>query len=372
MLIGDNEQGKSNVFWTPFIAANYYDKFMLGVAIHNLGIPFNRVQYLAIPMYSFGGNRVSGMADISYSFLPKSGLKLSKFGLSVRSFKQTDSLPEKNDGYYVTLSPFWYAKLGNRKAASPFSQTLFVQTMYRLDKNGRSQTEQVGGFVKYDLNFMYPDHQFNIGLRSDFISNVVNADRMGRSSIEATYRLRYIRNKRSRWMELRGYAGGNWLFDFDQMTNTENYMLSLSGASGRQDLFTEDYFFGRTETTGFLSQQRLENMGGFRSTSSYGTSADWVAAGNFWLQSPIGPNIFGIFADAGVFANPLNNGSARAAYDVGLGIRVGKVFGLYFPVYISDDMDNAYASANYGSRIRFTLQLNILNRGLIDIKSILK
>ena len=363
-MIGDNEQGKSNVFWMPMIAANQNDRFMLGAAIHNFGVPFNRVQYLVVPMYSFGGKRISGMADISYSFLPKKNLKLSKFGVAVRSFKETDSEAFKgNDGYYFTASPFWFAKLGNRKEASPISQTLLVQSMYRLDVFGRTQIEQVGGFAKYDFNYNKPDHEINVGLRSDFISNVNNGDQMGRSSIEATDRFRYIRNESSRWVELRGYAGGNWLFDFGVGANTAAYSLNLSGANGSQDLFIEDYYFGRTATQGFLSQQRLENMGGFKSTSDYGTNSKWVTAANFYAQLPFVPGIFGVFADAGFFPSALNN-QVLAAYDFGLGIRLGKVAGLYFPLYISKDMDDAYGTLNYTTRIRFTLRMSITNRGI--------
>jgi hypothetical protein len=364
-LIGDNEQGKSNVFWSPMIAANRNDRFMLGVAVHNMGIPFNRVQYLVVPMYSFGRKSVSGIADFSYTFLPKKSLKLSKFGLAVRSFKQTDDEVYKgNDGYFVTASPFWFAKIGNRKDATPISQSILVQAMYRVDVFGRTQIEQVGGFAKYDFNYNRPDHEVNIGLRSDFISNVNNGDQMGRSSIEATYRFRYMRNKNSRWVELRGYAGGNWLFDFSNGANTVNYSLNLSGANGSQDLFVEDYYFGRTTTQGFLSQQRLENMGGFKSTSDYGTNSQWVAAANFYAQLPFGPGIFGVFADAGVFPESKITGNVKSAFDVGLGIRLGKVAGLYFPVYISKDMNDAYGTLNYTTRIRFTLRMSITNRGI--------
>jgi len=362
--IGDNEPAVSNIFWTPVVAGNVYDKFMLGAAIHNSAPPFNKFQYLVIPMYSFGGKRVSGVADFGLTLLPARNLKLSRFGMAVRSFKQTDTLPEANDGYYVTVSPFWFAKIGNRKAASPISQTILVQAMYRLDKNGRSQTEQVGGFVKYDFDFKKQDHELHVGLRTDFLSNVVNNDQLGRSSAEATYRFRYMKRDKKRWMELRAYGGSNWLFNFSNTPNSVNYMLNLSGANGGQDLFTEDYYFGRTETSGFFSQQRLENMGGFRSTSDYGTNSQWVAATNFYSQLPFGPKIFGVFADAGVFPGPLNDGKVMSAFDVGLGIRLGKIFGLYFPLYNSQDMENAYASKNYTTRIRFTLRFNLANKPL--------
>jgi hypothetical protein len=361
--IGDNEQGTSNVFWTPAVGINQYDKFMLGLMFHNYGVPFNRVQYMVAPMYSFGGKRVSGIADFSYSFLPSKSLKLSKIGVAVRSFKQTDTLRDANDGYYLTVSPFWYAKIGNRKAATPVSQTILVQAMYRLDVNGPSQTEQVGGFVKYDFNYDLTDHRFNVGFRTDFISNAVNGDQMGRTSIEATYRLRYLRNKKSRWMEVRGYAGTNWLFEMDHTANTGNYLLSLTGANGGQDLFTEDYYFGRTETKGFLSQQRLENMGAMKAPTGFGSNSKWIAAGNFYAQLPFGPSIFGVFADLGMFPHALND-KPQMAYDAGLAVRLGKVFGLYFPLVMSGDMEDSFGTMNYSARIRMTLKMSITNRGL--------
>lgn len=369
-LIGDNEQGKSNIFWSPVVGGNQYDKFMAGVVVHNYGIPFNRVQYLIAPMYSTGGNRMSGIADISYSFLPARHLKLSKFGVAVRSFKQTDTLFAKNDGYYAAVSPFWFAKIGNRKKSTPLSQHILVQAMYRFDKNGRAHTERVGGFVNYTFSYRLPDHEFRLGARLDYLTDVANGDQMGRGGLEGMYRLRYLRNKKQRWMEFRGYMGKNVVFDMNHTANTAPYMLALSGANGSQDLFVEDYYFGRTETSGFLSQQRLENMGAIKTPTSYGTNKDWIVAGNFYAQLPYGPGFLGVFADLGFFPSALNN-TVLAGYDAGLALRLGNVFGLYFPLYISDGMNNSFASQNYTTRIRMTLHLSITNRGL-DLKNLIR
>lgn len=359
--LGDNEQGKANIFWTPIIAGNEYDKFMLGVAVHNYGIPFNKFQYLVAPMYSFGGERVSGIAEMSLSLLPANNLKLSRFGVSVKSFTQYD-VNRPNDGYYVAIQPYWFAKLGNRKAASPISQTLLVQTIYRLDKLGSFDRQRVGGYVKYNFQFSRPDHEVNVGLRTDAMGGLgTDLTQLGRSSVEATYRYRYLHNKKKAWIELRGYAGFNWTV---WEPSSAQYSLSLSGANGDQDIFLEDYYFGRSEVKGFWSQQRQENMGGFRSTSNYGTNDDWIATGNFYMQLPFLKGVFGVFADAGFFQDPLLNGTLQSAYDAGLGMRFGKVFGLYFPLYISQDMEDAYPSMNYTTRIRFTLRLNLINKPL--------
>lgn len=362
-LIGDNEADKTNVFWTPAVAGNHYDGFMLGLLLHNSGIPFNRFQYLVAPMYSFGGQRVSGIAELSMTFLPSHTLKTSRFGVSVKSFKN-DTTYRGNDGYYFAVQPYWLAKLGNRKKASPIMQTLLVQTMYRLDVMGPSQRELVGGYLKYDFVESQTDYKFGFQLRSDYLANAVNGDAFGRSSAEVSFKYRYMKKKDSRWVELRSYTGSNWNFDMYNSGSAYNYTLSLAGTSGSQDVFLEDYFFGRSEQNGFYSQQRLDNTGAFKSTSSFGTTSRWISTLNFYGQIPVGPSILGVFADYGWFENALN-GQVMSAYNAGLAVRLSNIFGVYFPVVYSKELaDATYGSGNYGSRIRFTLRLNLIKQPL--------
>ena len=361
-LIGDNEADYTNVFWSPVIAGNHYDKFMLGIVAHNNGIPFNRFQYLVAPMYSFGGNRISGIAEFSYCLTPARGLKTSRFGMSVKSFmNQTTTKP--NDGYYFTVQPYWQAKIGNRKAFSPWSSDVILQSMYRLDITRPAQQELVGGFLKYNIRFSRPDHKLLISLRTDYVTNPVNGDAMGRNSIELEYKFRYMKKKKDRWIELRHYTGGNYLFRFNHTASLLPYTLSLSGASGTQDIFVEDYFFGRSESNGFYSQQRMENMGGFKSTSFYGTTSKYLSAFNFYMQTPVGPKIFGIFADYGFFSSALN-GKVSSAFNTGVALRLGSYLGIYFPVYTSQELIDFNAGTTYASRIRFTLKLNIIKQPL--------
>jgi hypothetical protein len=363
-LIGDPEPARNNLFWSPVFGANVYDKFMLGAALHNFTVPGRPFQFLLAPMYSFGGQRISGISEFAWTFLPSRNIRLSRFGLSLKSFKETDLTAKRNDGYYYAIMPYWFAKLGDRKAATPFSHTLLVQTMLRVDKADRFRHEQLGGYVKYDMAYRRADHRLNVSLRTDYlVADLDTKDQLGRSSAEVTYRYKYMKNEQEKWLELRAYAGKNWLFDFGAMTNPYRYCLNLSGADGTQDLFLEDYFFGRTETKGFLSQQRLENMGGFKSPTNIGTNSDWVAAANFYMQLPALPKVVGIFADAGIYPNGLN-GKATGAYDAGVALRFGTFFGLYFPVISSQNMEDLYPSKNYTTRIRMTLKLNPVNKPL--------
>jgi len=358
-LIGDNEATKKNIFWTPVVAGNYYDKLMVGAAFHNLGIPFNRFQFLVAPMYSFGREMVSGIGEFSYTCLPKSTFKVSRFGLSIKSFKaDSSSNIRKSDGAYLAISPYWNTKFVNRKN-SPISNYFILQGILKYDIYGGLQQDYIGGFAKYTFDYSLPDHKLSLSVRTDLIS-AIDTD-MARLYLESTYRFRYLKNKMKRWIELRGFLGNTYAFKSSSL-DTYRYTTSLSGSSGMQDLFFEDYYFGRNNISGIWSQQRDENMGGFKSTSFYGATTHWMATGNLYFQLPIPKiGIFGLFADAGAFHN---GKTVNTAVNAGLGIRLGKIFGLYLPIYMSKELEDSFGNSKYAEKIRFTLKLNVVGKGL--------
>ena len=362
-LIGDNEAEATNIFWTPMIAGNSYDKFMIGLAIHNNGVPFSKFNYTIVPMYSTGRKFVSGISEMSYTLLPKNNLMYSRFGLSVKSFKQ-DTIYRDNESHYISIAPYWMGKIGNRKNNNKAStQTLRVQTIYKKDKYGPTHIEHAGVFVEYNYKYKKPNHKLNVKLRNEFISNVNTTDQMARILLSSTYKFRYMRNKMQRWVEIRAFVGQQYTRDYD-VSNSYQYGMSLSGSDGSQDLFVENYYFGRNEINGMWSQQRDENMGGFKSTSYYGTSGIAMASGNLYFQIPIKPNLFGIFADFGAFHNGV---SVNSAINTGLAIRMGDVFGVYFPLWMSKELDESLGKV-YAEKIRFTLKFNFLDKP-IDISN---
>ena len=366
-LGGDNEPKSSNMFWMPIVGANAYDKLMVGAALHNYSVPFNRFSYVVAPMFSFGRKMVSGIAEVSYTTQPKRVFKLSRFGISAKSFKH-DNTFQRNESFYLTAAPYWTAKIGNRKGNGKNTQTIHIQTMYRKDKYGTNETDRTSACIEYKFKYNRADHKLALILRNDFILNVSNDDKMARITFASKYKFRYLKNKMKRWIEVRGFIGQQYLRDYDFNTNGYQYSMALNGTDGTQDLFVDEYFFGRSDATGIWSQQRLENMGGFKSTvRSYGTSAFSMATANLYIDLPLNPDIIGAFLDVGTFHNGMN---WSTAYNAGLGIRFGEVFGLYFPIpglmskEIEDTFKNSSGNIQYGQMIRFTLKFNLLNKPL--------
>jgi len=359
-LIGDNEENRTNVFWTPMIASNIYDKFMLGATFHNVSIAPSKFTYLIAPFYSFGRSSVSGVSEMSYSMLPATTFKTSRIGLSVKSFKQ-DTTARKNDGYYISVAPYWTAKIGNRGDAKPFSNTIRVQSIYKKDVNSGSHSEYAGAYIDYSFDFKKPDHKVHVNLRNEYMTNTNTSDEVARIFASGTYAYRYLKNKQKRWIEIRAFVGQQYIRNYNSSINGYKYGMSLAGTDGKQDLFIDEYYFGRNELTGIWSQQRDENMGGFKTTSNYGTTGTGMATANLYFQLPILPSIIGLYADAGVFDN---GKKLESALNTGIGIRMKNVFGIYFPIWMSKELNDSFGNSKYVEKIRFTLKFNIANKTL--------
>lgn len=366
-LFGDNERKRSNNFWTPAIAYNHNDKIMLGVAVHNYGIPFRKFQYVLVPMYSIGRKSISGTGELSYTFLPKTGIKLTRVGMSVRSFKNEISR-SGNDSYYNALMPYVYLKLGNRKYDQPFSNNLLIQTIYKNEYLAPVTTNHAGGYIKYNANLRYADHVVDVIVRTDYMGDTrknMLKNNMVRSSLEATYKFKYIRNHPKSWIEVRGFIGGFW----NSNIGDARYNYSLTGANGAQDVFFEDYFFDRSPNLARTNTQRLDNMGGFKNSGNKNLTTDQLmVTGNIYIQLPVKPSIFGLYADFGGFKT-MNTFNA-SYFDAGLAVRLGSIFGIYFPLYMSQDLYDSYQGAKYHEKIRFSLKLNFVNKPF-NLKSIL-
>jgi hypothetical protein len=359
MLFGYDRADESNHFILPALGGNTYDKFMIGAAFHNYGLSFQPFRYFIAPMYSFGRNNVSGVGEFSYVFYPKGKIKQTQLGLSVKSFKD-DNTFARNDSYFAVASPYISILWSNEQKRNPIEHKFTLQELMKRTRRGPISIDEVGAFMLYSLSYKERDHLYNLHTRNDFVRNITNDDQMGRLSFEGTYKWRYHKKKYSRWLETRLFAGYNYLFQTSTAGNAYRYGMALGGADGFQDLFAEDYFLDRSATGGIFEHQRRENMGGFKTTSGFGTTEAWLLTANLYWELPIKVKGLGAFVDLGGFQQ---NGVAYGVYNAGLGWRLGDTFGVYFPLIQSENLVNAYTSLNYLERVRFTLNINIVNTG---------
>ena len=111
---------------------------------------------------------------------------------------------------------------------------------------------------------------------------------MGRFQTEAKYSWNYISAlKKQRSIEIRGYLGSVFQISSGRSPGIYSKMqLKLSGASGNEDVFYDNYFVGRAAgatnlNNTFMSdyqnttsgQQRMDNMGGMGTSTFLGSQA---------------------------------------------------------------------------------------------------
>jgi hypothetical protein len=354
-LIGDNEPNRTNIFWTPVIAGNIHDKLMVGAAIHNNALPMNRFQYLVAPMFSFGRQNLSGVAELNYAFHPKSVFRISRFGLSAKTFKMHDyNLPgiSRNDGSFYAITPYWSADLGKKGDAKKMSYNILVMGLMNFEQLYDLDLQHTGVMGQLSADYKKRDYQSSTKLRYELINS--NVRNYGRLMLESTHNYRYLKNKMSRSVELRLFGAA---FTHAPNIVLNPYVLSLNGTNGFQDLFFENYYFGRGATSGMFTNQRDDNHGAFKTGVGL-TSDTWMATANLYAPLPLKRlGWIGAFADLGAFGTPVGT---EMAVNLGLGLRISSVFGLYFPLYSTDNL--MPISGNYGERIRFTLRMNPMHK----------
>ncbi len=356
-LLGDQDNFKNNQFFTPIIAGNQHDKLMLGMAVHNIAVPLRTTHFLLAPMFSFGNKSLAGIAEISHTLLPKSNFKNVTFGANIKRFKADGNFENWESGLNFG-SLYMQTQIGNRKKNNLFQYSGKISIALRNEVRGDNSINLGGGYMWIESAANTTDQRFKLQLRYDEMHELTaNSDQLRRVSLTAEYSLRYLRNKMKRWIHLRTFFGNNLSYTNGSSIGYNYYQLALSGANGMQDLFMEEYYFDRFNSS---TIQRNNNLGGFNSTSSIGTTSFWMASANLYAPLPL-PRLgfLGVYGDFGTF---YNGNTINYAYNAGLGIRLSSIFGVYFPLLNSSNMGNLYS--NYSRNIRLTLKFNPFSKPL--------
>jgi hypothetical protein len=305
-------------------------------------------------MYSFGRKNLSGLGDISYNPLGGKRYKSLRIGVSAMTFQydetQTEGIFANNPRYpsFSVIKPYVIMELGNSKRRNGFSNFIEVTGLFDWQETVTATFpwSELGGLQKtYGVRLNYfgtkrgPVSVFEY--KSSFESVDQIWDVTSKVQLEAKYTWNYIaEKKKGRNIELRGYLGkvgplNNWITGRGAIT--ENMYLMISGASGQQDIFYDEYFRGRNSAPTFANnswngqygfttngQQRMNNMGGMGTATFMGSTSS-LAAINFSMSLPKVPSMIRVFADYARMPNPdlFFRPLPTRFFDAGLMIRTG-------------------------------------------------
>ena len=356
-LSGDHEPSRTNMFWTPTLAGNAYDGLMLGTVFHNLGIPLQRFQYLVAPHFGMKSKNLVGIAEALYVMLPKNKIKQLKIGTSLKSFTH----PGQFQSRFLGVTPYLKVIFGDRSQKNRSFSYAELKGIWQGDfsQNLALYQNNYGLRAKYLFQKEFKNTSFIISPSATYYEQSTETEdgfdinRMLRAELNASFNIKYRLGYMKRYLSFNAYIGKNLVSELTTF-DSDDLNISMTGVEGGRDLFLEQYYFDRAGV-----QQQIDGMGNFYSTSSVGTNGNWVASFNSYLALPLKPNLFGLFYNQGLYPS-----SEKVEYvsNAGLALRIGDVFGVYFPLVRSQNMGSLYKES-YLDEIRFTLQFNIVENG---------
>ena len=336
-LIKDIQNPEYNeIFITPRLTFNAYDKVLFGMNFKNQGIFDQKFDYSVTPYYSSGTGKLTGSAGVGYSILPPDSFFRSwNFGVSGSYFHYDNDLAYKKFGASTSLN-------FNKNPRSAIGRSLFFSYNYyeRELSPIRILNNEYEKYNLWNLGYSYSDnsmiHEKYIG------TNVQWMEDFQKISAEAFYRWEFAKDKKVSFRWFAGYFVKN-----ETKNNLFNYGIS------RVSNYSFSYgLLGQSATSGILSQQFILAEGGFKSL--FNTSVN-----QFITSVNVDSHLwkwFNLYADAGVYKN--KNHTAKFIWDSGIKVKVIPDFlEVYFPVASSLGFEPSFK--DYGYRIRYTLVLNL-------------
>lgn len=325
----------SQYFINPQIRWNNYDKFLIGLKLHNQSLLAQPFRWSISPRFSTGTSKLTGSSNLQATFTPRSLI------FRAITFKALTTY----EHYAKDLSFFKWALFldANFKKEARSSLNHGIQISYDNLNKEVSAFQTKTNEDKYSLyNFTYFYSRPNYIHETHGSVTFQNSDVFQKAFGEVYYRWRFSSKKQ---LGIRVFAG----FFLQNKSNTDYFNFGLSTVS--------DYAFnlnmlGRSESSGILSRQYFMAESGFKSIFEQ-TVNQWVVSSNW--EFPIF-NPLDIYLDMGVFKNRLN--SPKFLYDTGLKIKLIPDFiELYFPLQSSLGFEPA--QNNYFQKIRFTLKFDL-------------
>ncbi len=333
------EPNYNQILYVPAFNYNLYDGLTLGMRFHNgaiLNKPFN---YDIQPLYASETKSLVG----SFSFTVNQQFRESKLYNIRYGFYGSTSHFAPNASYYKLNPVLSFSFREKDYRNNKFSGLTFRHILVSREKtdfvSATATTIDNQDYSVFDAR--YGSSLNELTKRFSYGSNIQIADKFGKISGTFEYRKLFDNNRQ---LNLRCYAGA-FLY---RNTTTDFFSFALDRPTDY--LFDFDYI-GRSEQTGFFSQQLIIAEAGFKTKVVNSFANQWItsinASTNIW-------NWVEVYGDAALFKNKFSN--PKFLFDSGLRLNlVPDYFELYLPVYSSNGWD---ISKNYTQKIRFVVTIS--------------
>ncbi|HTE11484.1 MAG TPA: M1 family metallopeptidase [Chitinophagaceae bacterium] len=373
----------------PAAGYNQYDKFMIGLLVHNYNLPAEKFQFLAAPMYATGSKTLNGLGRISYTSYPSPAINKIVYSLSAEKFSANSTLDTFGNKVYENFSKIvpGVRVYFNHPVLSKITSSVDLRGFFIKEKSFDEFAEKTGDSVyqyptvfsssnrwvaqlsydyknnralypyQYQLQWQQGEHFYRLNLNGNYFFNYAKAGGLNMRVFAAKF----------------GYIG-------TRSIDAYRYQPKLLGVRGEEDYTYSNYFLGRSasianngpvENKGLGAQQIMIRDGGFKLILDQydylqGRSENWVAAMNFTstLPASVFPEKFPLklFLDIGTYAEAWKSDAltSRFLYTAGLQLSLLKnVVNVYMPILYSNDFKNEIKSTWPKNKLLKTISFSI-------------
>jgi hypothetical protein len=323
----------NQILYVPTLTYNLYDGLSPGLRLHNKSILDKPFTFDVNPAYSTTSKSLSGEAVFVVNRNYRNGnLYNIKYSLSGSYFHYAP------DATYQKINPTIQFKIRESNLRDNRKQLILLrQVLVNREKSDYIVDNTTENYSVFNLKYLNTKtevvHHFNL------ITDFQLSSKFGKMAGEVQYRKLFDDNRE---FSLRLFAG-SFLFN---KSNSNFFSFALD----RPTDYLFDYnYYGRSESTGFFSQQFIMADGGFKSKLDTPYANQWMTTANAsysiwnWIE---------IYSAVGLLKNKLSN--PKFIYDSGFRLNlVTNYFELYFPIYSNNGWE--VSQYKYKEKIRFVI-----------------
>ena len=328
-----NDPYYNQLYLQPNIKYNFYDGALLGLRIHNKPILKRNFQFSITPQYGTKSNALNGTFNTRYTqYFENSSINKIYYSISGSNLHYAEDLSYNTFNQNITVQ---FRRKNLRDVGGSFLSARLLNINRELAPND-SQTDS-DKYRVFKLKYYYNKPDIIKGVKYSFGTEIAN----NYSKVSGEFRFRKLTAKNTQ-LDFRFYAGSF----IRNNTDTDFFSFGLDRAN---DYLFELSYIGRSESTGFLSQQFIMAEGGFKSVLDQRFANQFLVSFNSsigiwrWLE---------VYNDVAFLKNRGNN--VFFAYENGIRFNfIHNILELYLPVYSNNGWevnDNAYSK-----NIRFVL-----------------
>ncbi|WP_290713413.1 M1 family aminopeptidase, partial [Flavihumibacter sp. CACIAM 22H1] len=383
----------------PAIGFNKYDGIQLGVFFHNYQLPLNRFRFFMAPTLGTASRALGGIAHVSYHLFPGNSrthrIKEWTIGTDVLRTRMDNFKAGTTDLQFGVLKIAPYVRMNISPATALSKKESFIEfrsfifreeqlssrtvitetdTSYLDERIATHRTLQQLRFFHANHRILYPyDLDGRVEMGADF----------SRLSLTARYFLNYPNQEgglRVRFFAGKFFVHGNNTLNKQQANS--RYYLNLTGPNGYEDYTYSNYFAGRNEFNGWMSQQIMLRDGGFKIrtdllSNKIGRSSDWLSALNLTADIPSSINPLSklpvkiplkLFMDIGTFAEAWKGEQDQPRFLMDAGLQVSlfrNLVNIYMPI-LNSKVFRDYNQSTLGSKkflktISFSIDIHQLS-----------